>query len=167
LRSLPERFVLGASRFIPYKRLDLVIDMGIAADLDVVLAGDGPSLIDLQGKARDHSGRVTFVRRPSHALLRALHIRSLFYMFPPVEDFGIMPVEAMATGTPVVANAMGGASETIEHGLTGVLLSSFSKSELREAARAVTSMTASDCVARAWRFDRSSFASELTEWMRS
>ncbi|SMQ58500.1 Glycosyltransferase involved in cell wall bisynthesis [Agreia sp. VKM Ac-1783] len=167
LATLPDTFVLGASRFIPYKRLDLVIDMGIAADLDVVIAGDGPLLGELQYKALEHPRRVTFVRRPSHALLRALYIRSLFYMFPPVEDFGIMPVEAMATGTPVVASAIGGASETVQHGKTGVLLENFSADELREAAKTVTTMKPADCVSRAWAFDRSSFAKEISGWVGS
>jgi glycosyltransferase involved in cell wall biosynthesis len=167
LSSLPDTFVLGASRYIPYKRLDLVIDMGKAADLDVVLAGDGPSLGDLQQKALEHPGRVTFIKRPSHALLRALYIRSLFYMFPPVEDFGIMPVEAMATGTPVVASAIGGASETVQDGKTGVLLKGFSPGELREASRVVTEMKPADCIRRALEFDRSSFASKISGWVGS
>jgi glycosyltransferase involved in cell wall biosynthesis len=167
LDALPQTFVLGASRFIPYKRLDLVIEMGKAADLDVVLAGDGPSLADLKTKALEHAGRVHFVNRPSHALLRALYVRSLFYMFPPVEDFGIMPVEAMATGTPVVASAIGGAAETVQHGVTGVLLKDFSAGELREAAKTVTSMDAAACVSRAWAFDRSTFAANITDWIGS
>jgi glycosyltransferase involved in cell wall biosynthesis len=73
----------------------------------------------------------------------------------------------MATGTPVVASAIGGASETVQHGKTGVLLENFSADELREAAKTVTTMKPADCVSRAWAFDRSSFAKEISGWVGS
>jgi glycosyltransferase involved in cell wall biosynthesis len=47
-------------------------------------------------------------------MLRALYAHALAYVFPAVEDFGIMPVEAMACGTPVIANSVGGVRESVE-----------------------------------------------------
>ena len=55
----------------------------------------------------------------SDALVRALFQRALAFVFPPVEDFGIVPVEAMAAGCPVIVNRVGGAAESVIDGMTG------------------------------------------------
>src|SRR5438045_2971561 len=59
LDSLPADFLLGVSRFVPYKRLEAVIDAGIAADAPVVLAGAGPEAERLRQHALRHRGSVT------------------------------------------------------------------------------------------------------------
>jgi glycosyltransferase involved in cell wall biosynthesis len=165
LDGLPSEFLLGASRFIPYKRLDQVIALGIASGKPVVLAGDGPSLPELRLLADQHPGRVSFVLQPSREMLRALYGRALAFVFPAVEDFGIMPVEAMAAGTPVIARSLGGAAETIVDGHTGVLLDDFSGSAARDAVERSTSMAPVDCVTRAWQFDKSVFKKTLNQWV--
>lgn len=165
LQSLPPTYILGASRLVPYKRLEVAISAGWAADLPVVLAGDGPDEQRLRAIAAQRPGTVTFIPRPSSALLNQLFRRALVYVFPPVEDFGIMPVEVMATGTPVVANAVGGAAESVVHGSTGALLHSFDQSALREAVEIAAASSAEDCVARAWQFDVSVFEDGIREWM--
>lgn len=165
LDALPEVFMLGASRFIPYKRLDLVIKAGAATGIPVVLAGSGPSYAALLSSADEHPGLVTFVTSPSKQLLRELYRRCVLYVFPPVEDFGIMPVEAMATGTPVLASSVGGASETVVHGKTGYLIDSFTSATLSDAVHTAISQAGPACVAQAWKFDKSVFARRLTDWI--
>lgn len=113
VESLPDDFILGASRFVPYKRLDLVIKAGELTDTPVVLAGAGPDRVRLRQVADDASVPVTFIDSPSDALLYALYQLTRVYIFPPVEDFGIMPVEAMAAGAPVLCNLKGGAGESV------------------------------------------------------
>jgi glycosyltransferase involved in cell wall biosynthesis len=167
LAALPDTFLLGASRFIPYKRLDLVVALGVASDTPVVLAGDGPSLPDLQALADEHPGLVTFVIKPSRALLSALYRRALAYVFPAIEDFGIMPVEAMATGTPVIARDFGGAAESVVHGVTGVHLGDFTGQSGREAVSLAATLRPEDAIARAWQFDKSVFRSSLRTWVDS
>jgi glycosyltransferase involved in cell wall biosynthesis len=167
LAALPSTFLLGASRFIPYKRLDLVIALGVASDTAVVLAGDGPSQPDLQALADQHPGQVTFVLKPSRALLSALYRRALAYVFPAIEDFGIMPVEAMATGTPVIARNIGGAAESVVDGVTGVHLGDFDGQAGREAVALVATLRPQDCIDRAWQFDQSVFRSTLRAWVES
>jgi glycosyltransferase involved in cell wall biosynthesis len=167
LDGLPSTFLLGASRFIPYKRLDLVISLGVASDTAVVLAGDGPSQPDLQALADQHPGQVTFVIKPSRALLSALYRRSLAYVFPAIEDFGIMPVEAMATGTPVIARNIGGAAESVVDGVTGVHLGDFDGQAGREAVALAATLLPQDCIDRAWEFDQAVFRSTLRTWVES
>jgi glycosyltransferase involved in cell wall biosynthesis len=119
--GLPETFILGASRFVSYKQLDKVICVGGLLDIPVVIAGRGPEEHHLRGIAASVSVLVMFVISPSDALLHALYARSAAFVFPPVEDFGMMPVEAMAAGAPVVVNAVGGAQESIRRSAAGVV----------------------------------------------
>jgi glycosyltransferase involved in cell wall biosynthesis len=165
LEALPEHFVLGASRFIPYKRLDLVISAGERAGMPVVLAGGGPEKARLFAQATEASVPVAFVDDPSNALLNALYQRAAVFVFPPLEDFGIMPVEAMALGTPVVANALGGSAETVSEGVSGI---HFESLVVEDIARAITGALALDPQdARAWsgKFSRETFDTSFAEWM--
>ena len=162
LESLPEGFLLGASRFVPYKRLDAVLDAGRATGRHVVLAGAGPDEGALRAAAVEKGASATFVIGPSDALLAALMQRAAVYVFPPVEDFGIMPVEAMALGTPVVVNATGGAAESA--GEVGVVVPDLAPETLREGVERAVGVPREACRARAGAFSSERFAREITEW---
>ena len=95
LDALPDGFVLGASRFIPYKRLEDVIKVGEATGRPVVLAGKGPHLPQLQVAANAASVPMHFVHAPSDSLLYALYQRTALFVFPAVEDFGIRTPRAV------------------------------------------------------------------------
>lgn len=164
LATLPSEFLLGVSRFVPYKRLDRVIKAGVASGLPVVLAGSGPEEARLRELAAAHRN-VDFVRDPSSALLAQLYRRALALVFPAIEDFGIMPVEAMATGTPVVANAIGGTAETVIDGITGALVREWSRDELAQAVERAVSAASDVCVARATEFDTSVFERRIAHWV--
>lgn len=165
LSGIPEGFVLGASRFIPYKRLDLVIDTGETLGRPVVLAGGGP----LHDELRVHADRarvpVTFVDRPSSAMLYALYSRCALYVFPAVEDFGIMPVEAMAAGAPVLARDVGGAAESTHHAVTGALTSFAEPDQVREAADLAISTNRADRREHATHFGMQRFEHEIRSWV--
>ncbi|WP_084126833.1 glycosyltransferase [Demequina sp. NBRC 110054] len=165
LESLPSTFILGASRFIPYKELDVVIQAGEACGLPVVLAGNGPELPRLQQIAEEASVPVTFVLSPSSPLLWSLFARAAVYVFPAVEDFGIMPVEAMAAGAPVVARDVGGTAESVVPGMTGALTSFESPSAVAAAVEKAMATSAEDRRAHAQRFSQSRFAYEIREWV--
>lgn len=165
LEHLPRSYLLGVSRFVPYKRLDLVLRAGEAADLPVVLAGSGPEAESLQKLAGELAVSATFVDRPSHVLLTELYRRSLAFVFPAIEDFGIMPVEAMATGTPVIGRSIGGVAESVIDERTGFLLEEFAPGEIRRAVDKLTSLRREEAVARAWEFDRSVFDERIRRWV--
>ncbi|MGE3285971.1 MAG: glycosyltransferase [Pseudonocardia sp.] len=167
LDALPEGFLLGASRFIPYKRLHDVIRTGEATGRPVVLAGRGPSLPELQAAAATATVPVRFVHSPSDALLHALYQAADVYVFPAVEDFGIMPVEAMAAGAPVLAQRAGGAAESVVHGVTGALVGFDDLDELRAGVATALATRREDRIARARRFAAMRFRREIREWVRA
>lgn len=167
LGSLPDVFLLGASRFVPYKRLDLVIQAGEATGLPVVLAGRGPGEGDLRARAAESKVPVHFLISPSDALLYALYQQSLALVFPAIEDFGIMPVEAMAAGTPVIVPTLGGAAESARLVKGGVALSGFSTEEWRQAIDGAQAVDRAGLPERAGRFSCGRFREEVAQWLAS
>lgn len=167
VERLPEDFLLGVSRFVPYKRLDLVIEAGRLTGLPVVLAGSGPDEHKLRLLAEErHPGRVTFVDRPSFGLLRALYRAASAVVFPPVEDFGIIPVESLASGTPVVANAVGGAAESVQQGVNGQLVQEWGGQALSDAVLRAVELNRATVAESARRFDTARFRREVVNWMQ-
>ncbi|MFE5407272.1 glycosyltransferase [Microbacterium sp. NPDC056569] len=165
LHSLPEGFVLGASRFVPYKRLDWVVKAAEAADVPVVLAGGGPEVGSLRRLLEKASVPGFLVERPSDALLYALYQRARAFVFPAIEDFGIMPVEAQALGTPTVTTSFGGATETVSDGVSGAIAE---EDTVAGVARALTSVLDSSSLtpaAHAQKFSRERFEKGLQTWL--
>lgn len=166
LNGLPREFLLGASRWVSYKKLDEVIRAGSLTNLPVVIAGAGPDDARLRALAERSDTRVAFVHKPSQALLHELYRRCLAFVFPAIEDFGIMPVEAMAAGTPVIGPVLGGVSETVVDGESGVLVESFaSRSELNDAVDRAQSIAPEATAARAEVFDQSHFDLAIRGWV--
>ncbi|MFT4234554.1 MAG: glycosyltransferase [Microbacterium sp.] len=163
LDSLPTQFVAGFSRFVPYKRLEAAIEVGRVAGLPVVLAGSGPDEARLRASADErHPGSVTFVDRPSTPLLAAILQRAALLAFAPIEDFGIIPVEAMAAGTPALVNATGGAVESVVDGVTGAHVHDWeSDSELRAATERALAASPDACRTRARDFGEDVFARRI------
>lgn len=165
LERLPQGFLLGASRFIPYKRLSEVIRAGELTGRPVVLAGGGPYRHVLEDMAESARVPVLFVDTPSTPMLYSLYARCAAYVFPPVEDFGIMPVEAMAAGAPVVANIEGGAAESVIDGTTGALTDFADGRNLREAVEKAAASDRTLCSLRASEFDTERFEQAIKEWV--
>lgn len=168
IESLPTNFVLGAARFVPYKRIDMAIKYGRLNNLPVVIAGDGPDLAKWEDLARDSNhGELTVVRNPSDALLGRLFELAIVYVFAAIEDFGIMPVEAMAAGLPVVGVRRGGVSESVVSGLTGFLMEDLSDSEMIRAHQKIIGISPEDCKKRASNFSTMSFRKQVQIWINN
>lgn len=163
--SLPKTFVLGVSRFVPYKRLDLVIAAAELADLPVVIAGRGPEELSLRAQAAASKVPVTIVVSPSDALLACLYQEAAALVFPAIEDFGIVPVEAQSVGTPVVTGPVGGQTESIVTGVTGVVADSAERHELARALTEALSLPAFDGYESMSQFGARRFRSEIQEFV--
>jgi glycosyltransferase involved in cell wall biosynthesis len=111
-------YYLGAGRFVPYKRLDLLVDaFARMPDKRLVLIGDGPELPRCQARATPN---VQFLGHQPGTVLRH-HLQSArALLFAAEEDFGIVPVEAQACGTPVICYGRGGVLDSVVPGVTGM-----------------------------------------------
>ncbi len=111
LRIQKEDFYFTASRLVPYKRVDLIVRAFAAMPTRrLVVIGDGPEMEKIRAMA---GANVTLLGYQPHAVLLDYMQRARAFVFAAEEDFGILPVEAQACGTPVIAYGKGGALETV------------------------------------------------------
>lgn len=114
--TLPGDYFLALSRFAPYKRLDLAIQACNKLSLPLVVIGGGRDEKRLKAMA---GPTIRFLGRlPDAEVLQYIaHCRA--FLFPGEEDFGITPLEAQASGRPVIAYGAGGALASVVDGITG------------------------------------------------
>ena len=123
-------YFLVAGRLTGYKRVDLVLQAFQKTDAKLVVIGDGPERKRLERMA---SANVTFLGATTREILREHFSQCRALIFPGLEDFGILPVEAQATGCPVIAYGAGGVLDTVRDGETGVLFGAQTADALRDA----------------------------------
>ncbi len=121
-------YYLTVSAFVPYKRVDLVIDAFNEMDLQLIVVGAGP--LANAYKNRRQSGKISFLTGVSGEKLRELYAQAKAVIFPTNEDFGIVPLEAQACGTPVIAFGQGGALESVK---TGIFFEEQTPQSIRDA----------------------------------
>ncbi|MDD9947792.1 MAG: glycosyltransferase family 4 protein [Myxococcales bacterium] len=136
-RERKDPFYLAASRMVPYKKMDLIVDaFSQMPDKRLVVIGDGPEYPKVKAAAGPNVELMGF--QPDD-VLRDMMQRAQAFVFAAEEDFGIMPVEAQACGTPVIAFGKGGALETIrpeDHPEpTGVFFPNQTAASLAEAVK--------------------------------
>lgn len=163
--GLPDLFVLGASRFVPYKRLESAIEVGEVLDLPVVLAGDGPHMAHLRSIAQQSRVPVVFVGRLSNQGLRKLYSRASLFVFTPVEDFGIMPVESIAAGTPVLVNRSGGAAESVSSIGGGEVADPDDRDDLKMGAQAALGLDMGSASVKAGELSPARFRERVLRWI--
>lgn len=158
---------LAVSRFIPYKRLDLAIRACAQAAVPLTLAGSGPDEANLRALAGETGADVEFEIAPSDERLRELYRASIALLFPANEDFGIVPVEAQACGTPVIGLDEGGVRDTVAHGETGLRVARQHPDGFAVALRELVGNPPEprSCRKNAERFSRERFIERMREWV--
>jgi len=155
-----------ASRFVPYKRMPMLVEAFTVhlPDRELIVVGDGPE----RDRVRAAAGpNVRLVGAAPRAELREWLRSARALCFAADEDFGIVPVEAQACGTPVVAYGVGGARETVVDGETGTFFDAQTPAAVAGAVRRFESRTwsAEACRANAERFASARFEAEFLNWV--
>ena len=138
LQEKKQDYFVAAGRFVPFKRLDLVAEaFSSMPDRKLVMIGDGPEMAKIRSKA---GSNVEFLGYQPASVVREYLANAKAFIFPSEEDFGIVPVEAQACGTPVLAFGRGGALETVRpiggaFSPTGLFFHEQSASAIRAAIR--------------------------------
>lgn len=130
-KTKPE-YYLAVGRLIPYKKFDLVIEACNELNLPLKIVGTGPEYGRLKAMA---GSNVEFLGKVSDDELRGFYRGAKALIFPQVEDFGIVPLEAMASGTPVIAFGQGGALETVKPNTSGLHFEKQTVKSLRSAIK--------------------------------
>ena len=130
LREAKEEFYLTASRMVPYKKIDLIVEAFSQTDKKLLVIGDGPDMAKIKSKAGKNVELLGFADDETMADLMG---RAKAFVFAAEEDFGITPVEAQACGTPVICFGRGGARETVRDGESGLYFMEQNTKELLAA----------------------------------
>jgi glycosyltransferase involved in cell wall biosynthesis len=112
-----DEYYLASARMISYKRLDIIVEAFNWLGLPLVISGDGPERERLQAKALDN---IKFLGHVSDSKRKELFAQAKSIIVAALEDYGLVPVEANASGTPVIAFGAGGVLDTQINGKTGV-----------------------------------------------
>jgi len=104
-------YYLVLSRHVPYKKIDIVIEAFNVNNKKVIIIGDGPDLKEMKGMA--NTGNITFLGWIDDKTKKKYLSECKALLFPGIEDFGIVPIEAMASGRPVIAYNKGGALDYV------------------------------------------------------
>lgn len=159
-------YFLVVSRLVPYKRIDLAVEACSRLNLPLRVVGAGRD----EGRLRRMAGKsVRFLGRLSDEEVRAQLARCRAFIFPGEEDFGITPVEAMASGRPVVAYGAGGALATVVDGVTGLYFSRQTPEALTGALARLDSVAFDPRVIRrhAEEFDTDRFKRRFTQFVEA
>lgn len=156
-----EGFYLMVGAFAPNKRVDLAIEVFNELKLPLKIVGGGQNEERLRAMAKDN---IEFLGQADNQTVAELYRSAKAFIFPGEDDFGITPLEAQASGTPVIAYARGGALETVS-GQTGLFFNEPTPESLAQAVRELERNYADfepqRCVSQARRFGRKRFKQEI------
>jgi len=160
----PGAYDLVVSALAPYKRLDLVLEAYRGTGWPLRIVGTGPEAEHLR---RGAPAEVRFLGHVDDDALRGLYRGCRAVVMASVEDFGIVPLEAMACGRPAVVYAEGGGPESVVDGETGVVFREPTAASLRAAVDSLRTLRLNSAAlrARAEAFRRSSFESRFAAFV--
>ncbi len=129
-----EDFYLTASRLVPYKKIDLIVEAFVhLPDKKLVVIGDGPEMQKIKRKA-GKSKNIEILGYQDDQVMKDFLKKAKAFIFAAIEDFGLLPVEAQASGTAVIALNKGGLRETVVQNETGIF---FQKQTVQDIIGAV------------------------------
>ncbi|MFQ5643111.1 MAG: glycosyltransferase, partial [Thiogranum sp.] len=159
-------FYLMMGQLTGYKRADLAVEAFNETGKPLVIIGEGEMRRELEKKA---GANIRFMGWQPFESIKEHYARCRALIFPGTEDFGIVPVEAMASGRPVIAYRRGGATETVVDGVSGLFFDQQTVPALIDAVRrfeAVDGGYASEPIIRhAKKFDREVFKQSMKDFI--
>lgn len=128
-----EEYYLTASRLVPYKRIDLIVEaFAKMPDKKLLVIGQGPEMHKVKAKA---TRNIEVLGYQPDSVLHEHMKKAKAFLFAAEEDFGIIVVEALACGTPVIAFNRGGTAETVTDGVTGIHFTEQTAAAIMDAVR--------------------------------
>jgi glycosyltransferase involved in cell wall biosynthesis len=167
LETSKENYYCTASRMVPYKKIDLIVEaFSSMPDKKLVVIGDGPEFSKIKSKAKSNVELLGY--QPDEKLIQCIQ-KAKGFVFAAIEDFGILPVEAQSTGTPVIAFAKGGTLETVIDNQTGVFFKEPTVESLCLAVKEFEKKEFSPYIIRnhALQFSKERFAKEIKEFVHT
>ncbi|MEN8265068.1 MAG: glycosyltransferase, partial [Nitrospirota bacterium] len=110
LNENKDNYFLAASRMVSYKKMDMIVEAFSENGLPLVVIGDGPDFEKVKNRAKKN---IEFLGFQGNSVLIEYMRKARAFIFAAEEDFGIIPVEAQACGTPVIAYGKGGVAESV------------------------------------------------------
>ena len=168
---IKEDYYLTASRLVPYKKIDLIVEaFKNMPDKQLIVIGDGPDLNKIKNKALG-SNNIKILGYQPFNILRDYMQKAKGFVFAAEEDFGIIPVEAQACGTPVIAYGKGGVLETVidihNENPTGIFFDEQSPVAIKRAIdlfeRNIDKIKAENCRLNSLRFSPDRFKAEIQQ----
>lgn len=164
ISEVNEDYFLVVSRLVPYKRIDLAVQTFNELGLPLVIIGGGCDLDKLKTMAKDN---VKFLGIQPDEVIKEYYAKCRAFVFPGEEDFGITPLEAQASGRPVIAYGKGGVLETVIEGKTGLFFKEQTVESLKEAINKFRKMQFSKIEIReqALKFDEEIFKEKINKFV--
>lgn len=161
----PRRGFVTAGRQTPYKRIDLAVEAFNQLDQPLLVLGNGPDHRRLEKIA---GRKVTFKTKPTDEEVAHYFQTSLAMIFPGLDDFGITAVEALASGTPVIAYKAGGALDYIEPGKNGLFFEEQTAESLAKAVKSYSpaNFNSKTVSASAEKFSSANFQARLGDFIK-
>jgi len=158
-----DEYFLVVSRPSAYKNIDLAIEACNKLNLPLVIVGTGREEKRLKAMAGKNVRFMNFVEEKE---LSGIYKHCKALIFPVSdEDFGIVPVEAMSFGKPVIALRSGGATETIIEGKTGTFFTQPTVESLTAAIKRFSPLRSEDCIAQAQKFSKERFQHQFKSFV--
>ena len=161
-------YYLMVGQLVGYKKVDLAIDAFNSLGRRLIIIGQGEEYDNLEKKASEN---IEFLGRQSFNMIKKYYSECRALIFPGVEDFGMVPIEAMASGRPVIAFCKGGALDYVIDEETGLFFLEQTKESLIEAVNRFEQMESdfspSNIKAYAEKFNRISFTTSLQTFIDS